>query len=983
MQSNLNFYLEGFERVFERLNSNDPYYSEVRDLQYELEDLLGKSALVENYQPQLARLLDQVNVICENRLGIAFFQLCSSNELETNTVYEDIQKTYLNKLESRLSQWSAKVTNLRITTNIRVASYRGQRLKKEMQKNDKWWFGDALSESDDIGMPIRPRVVILGDPGAGKTTLCQKYVMELARGWLKVSKDEKIRMPIPIFLELNTYRSDAAILRGLKPYQRFLALISESINILIADTTHKPIIDQYQLEEWMGMSPFTFLFDGLNEVGAQNKLQLLDDLNDFINVFGGQNHQFVVTTRKFDYEYELASYFPDNKYDALEILELDGEGVDEFILRDLGSIEDAFMMLPAFPEDIQADVKEILEKIKVGNNLDQGIQAFTEHTQKLPTKLKKEGIALVDKFQLARNLIDLIRDPEYDRVLWLAQNPATLKDIIDVYRMKKSIPKSRVKLFEQAIQARIHAQAKKGDSQFPDELKFSALQRLAFRMSDPKEGLSLSENTVLEIFSGALMEFDMEGKDSSVLLHEIVFHDGLLIERVKREYSFIKQPYQEYFVARELRDCWRDAINNKKNPLVVEKIKHFFSDSSFFQMTSGIAGLLSPAEVGNLLKYLRKRKSTQRLAALCVRNSEVVHSKDVSDFVNWSRKKVLGFSLLPDKLFNLILITLYPLAYLTLLIAGLLPHKNLVSLLPVFLKRIIPSAYLYLPQIVSGVIIFSALILWVSMRIYARKSLNAFDGILSLFIIFVAVFSGIGYFGSRTETLMLWIGTFSFLALLQRCFSILIIPMADVLNARLEEYIVHTRLINYLEIMRDIGPEASTAIMSIQQELSMNNYVSDRVKDAINRTWAQSPKTALQVLENPGNTPKQIEAVTVLSPVILQYNVEPSIREKAVALLFQIIAKREDKAAILGALDTLRDLGIQNIDYRDKIVSILKEVLKDKKYSLHERRKSWRVLTDLGVSEKYPKDPIIRNPVFIFIFIVLIVLLSILIFVIR
>lgn len=838
MQREINSYVEGFERLFERLNSNDPYYADARNLQNELEEYARRNDFIDNSPGELARLIDQINTICESRLGITFYQLSGLDNLELSDRYVSIQQVYLTKLEDKLSHLSPKYTNLRITTDIRVATYRGQRLKQRPPKKERWWFQEALSEDDMTGNPARPRIVILGDPGAGKTTLCQKYAMELARENLeKITVKEK-RRPIPVFLELNTYRADLIDLRGLKPYQRFLVLVAKSINGFLGDNEQNLSIDQSQVEEWMGTSSFTFLFDGLNEVGNQNRAQLLDDMRDFVDIFSQTNHQFIITTRKFDYEYELAQFFPDNKYELLEILELDGPGVNEFILRDIGNLENAYSIISALPNEIQSKSRITLEKIKEGDELDKRMDEFKEQIKKLPTDLNlaREALELYKELMMATNLIKLIRNPEYDGVLWLAQNPATLKDIIDVYKEKATIPKSRVKLFEQAIYTRVNTQAHKGTSQFPIDVKYKALQLLAYRMSDPREGLSLNIKTVLNIFSGVLVGYGLDGKDSANLLREIAYLDELLVERVQGEYSFIKQPYQELFVAKELRDCWRIATNLKKNPLADKKIRRFFLDRSYFQMASGISGLLEPSEVSGLLKYLRKRKSTQRLAALCIHNSEFADTIDVDSFIYWTRKKILSYAIFPEKFFDIILVTILMLSQV--LAAGIYasPTKSLLSFIPELIDSLNLSFNSYLPQVVGIITIIFALIIW---RLIYRNATYISLGVnisLVMPVIVISLGAIFDWFAPNWKPILLYINATAMIAVALQAFNLFLLPLSERMNIKFEEFIVHRRLTNYLEIMREIGPAATPVLFKIQQDIGANRYMSERVKDAINRT---------------------------------------------------------------------------------------------------------------------------------------------------
>ena len=87
-------------------------------------------------------------------------------------------KQYLKRLIAHFEAWSKKYTDLRLTSDIRVASYKGQRLQGGHQGRE-WWLREVLNE--DARQPIlAPNIIMLGDPGAGKTTACQHAVWTLS-----------------------------------------------------------------------------------------------------------------------------------------------------------------------------------------------------------------------------------------------------------------------------------------------------------------------------------------------------------------------------------------------------------------------------------------------------------------------------------------------------------------------------------------------------------------------------------------------------------------------------------------------------------------------------------------------------------------------------------------------------------------------------------------------------------------------------------
>jgi len=80
----------------------------------------------------------------------------------------------------------------------------------------KWWFRAALDARDKSGKRLREQVVILGDPGGGKTTACQRVTWELAGEGLQNYASQAVSR-MPIYLGLGAYRKDSVKLQGYAP----------------------------------------------------------------------------------------------------------------------------------------------------------------------------------------------------------------------------------------------------------------------------------------------------------------------------------------------------------------------------------------------------------------------------------------------------------------------------------------------------------------------------------------------------------------------------------------------------------------------------------------------------------------------------------------------------------------------------------------------------------------------------------------------
>lgn len=153
--------------------------------------------------------------------------------------------------------------------------------------------------------------------------------------------------------------------------------------------------------------------------------------------------------------------------------------------------------------------------------------------------------------------------------------------------------------------------------------------------------------------------------------------------------------------------------------------------------------------------------------------------------------------------------------------------------------------------------------------------------------------------------------------------------------------------------------------------------MSDRIKDAITRTWAQSPKTVFQILDGDANPGQLAETIRVLSNAIFDPDSDTTTQERAVARIFQIIDNRNNKGAIINAMETVGNLVKTNINYRERTISRLRQLVNDPRYSLDERRKAWMVLRNLGISDtSWPRGNLLLRPEIMFPVIILMILLA-------
>ncbi|MBU1747558.1 MAG: SUMF1/EgtB/PvdO family nonheme iron enzyme [Chloroflexi bacterium] len=202
----------------------------------------------------------------------------------------------------------------------------GEDLRRTRRREQAMEVEEALARSS--------RIVILGDPGTGKTTLLKYLALRVAQGdpqLARVVVRSKRRgraapLPIPIFLTLNNLARDGHSLKE--------GMLDELVR---RGFSHARLF----LERVLPQGRCLCLLDGLDEVtddAAHSRL--IKEINDLATAYPG-NH-LLVTSRVAGYRYHLRESFA-----LLEVVEFDREQIRRFL-------ENWFQDQPGRAEDLLA-----------------------------------------------------------------------------------------------------------------------------------------------------------------------------------------------------------------------------------------------------------------------------------------------------------------------------------------------------------------------------------------------------------------------------------------------------------------------------------------------------------------------------------------------------------------------------------------------------------------------------------------------------
>lgn len=147
----------------------------------------------------------------------------------------------------------------------------------------------------DARIPIRrmPRVLLLGEPGSGKTTTLLQLAIDMAR-----EAENDPQAPLPVFVPLRHYQGD----------QSFTEFVRAQLGLL-----------ESQFDRLAGEGRLIFLCDALNEMPRQDAdgKSLIDDVRGFLF----HHERWIVSCRVRDYQEDLR-ILPDVRKIRLQALTL-------------------------------------------------------------------------------------------------------------------------------------------------------------------------------------------------------------------------------------------------------------------------------------------------------------------------------------------------------------------------------------------------------------------------------------------------------------------------------------------------------------------------------------------------------------------------------------------------------------------------------------------------------------------------------------
>jgi energy-coupling factor transporter ATP-binding protein EcfA2 len=358
------------------------------------------------------------------------------------------------------------------------------------------------------------KLVILGDPGAGKTTLMRYLALRHAQAKKTglTQTEELGKVYLPLYLRIADYAEQA-------DGQSLTNFLPENI----CGKNHCDEALSVLLSEQLGAGNCLILLDGLDEViEPSQRSQIADEINSLIRAYEPKGNRVVVTSRVAGYRLSPL----DGNVPHYRAQDMNDEQIKRFLTQWCNAVER--FQTPG----------------------------VSQETQKAKAQIQIDGISSSIKANAG--------------VRRLATNPLLLRILALIHKEGSRLPQRRIELYKLAADTLIRDwELAKGIPEAAlvnDDEANRLLSELAMWMHENKPAGLATEGEVKNRL--AEVKADLAGKDPSdpeilkavsQFLEKIRQHTGLFVLRAPKRFGFMHLTFEEYFAARWLVNKPRDA----------------------------------------------------------------------------------------------------------------------------------------------------------------------------------------------------------------------------------------------------------------------------------------------------------------------------------------------------------------------------------------------------------------------------------------
>ena len=380
----------------------------------------------------------------------------------------------------------------------------------------------------------RKALVILGDPGSGKTTHLKRILL-----WCLIKEPESLGLPsdmLPVFLPLREMNDPA---KGLDHF------IQKQL-----DSPHLKMSDDFG-QRLMKRGNLLFLLDGLDEVADLSQREQVSKWIEkaFTDYY---DCRFIVTCR-------FAGYSPSVR------------------------LSEQFLEMHVRPLSEQ-DAETFIHKWYA--IVEKGLAKDVEQAESIA---KEKADHLIERLRQP--------DFRARRVFELTRNPLLLTNICLVHRHRGTLPQHRAKLYEECIDVLLEhwRESIKLNIGINALQGRQVLQPAALWMHSEQNRTRASAQELVPIIEPVLKKIQWTGTGgASKFLQLIRDESGLLTGWDQENYGFMHLGFQEYLTAREIRSRFLQEMNEKGKSDLLKALAAKFSDSWWQEVALLLLSLEDP-----------------------------------------------------------------------------------------------------------------------------------------------------------------------------------------------------------------------------------------------------------------------------------------------------------------------------------------------------------------------------------------------------
>ncbi|KST66568.1 NACHT domain-containing protein [Mastigocoleus testarum] len=439
------------------------------------------------------------------------------------------------------------------------------------------------------------KLMVLGKPGAGKTTFLKYLAIECSKG-------EFIKNCVPVFIPLKQFAET-------KDKPSLLDYISQWLDKCGLTEA------QAQLEQLLKAGRLLILLDGLDEVREEDSERTIKEIRNFSQEFS--QPQYIKKIQKFSQKYNQSFSQKYNQSFSQKYNQSWYIKKSQYIKE----IQDFYQEFSPHQFVITCRIAsreytfEQFTEVEVADFKDEQINNFA-----------KSWFQIKKLDQYADDFIQQLKDNPQIREL--ATNPLLLTLLCLEFEDARSFPADRAELYKRATQTLLRKwDDKRGIKrqqvykQLSVKRKEDLLSQVAFSTFREKHYFfkrEIVENHIANYISNlpdTPADTEKLHLDSEAVLKSIEAHHGLLVERAKSIYSFSHLTFQEYFTAEKI-------VSEQK---LADLVKHI-TETRWREVFLLTAGMLS--NVDELLTLMKQQ--VDRLLA---------KDKKLQKFLTWANSK--------------------------------------------------------------------------------------------------------------------------------------------------------------------------------------------------------------------------------------------------------------------------------------------------------------------------------------------------------